>query len=158
MGFTNLVATALLIIGLNQGAWAHPNAGDRVVFATQIDKSELTLEYVNKGFNSIKNVWKVDFKTAINGVTQNQGTQEYLPEDMVSTATMQALLSNCESQGGKKVQVTTSVGTFETCYQASGDMETWYGDVPFGIVAFSTVAKKQKYHFQLTVLELGGQQ
>ena len=67
--------------------------------------------------------------------SENDSTQTIPAAQVRSRADIQQILANCVAEGGSKVQLKVSAGTFDTCFVDLGNgNKIWLGDVPLNIV------------------------
>lgn len=66
---------------------------------------------------------------------QPQSSQETVAaSDLLSDATITAVLGNCAQYGGQSAQITVPAGSFATCALPIDGGVAWIGQVPFGVI------------------------
>lgn len=133
--------TAIFGLLLAVNAFAYPEIGDRAELAGdtltrngEITPLEVTTELLD--YDQSSQEWEVGILELRNGV------HRYRLEKQAALFTprlYQEMMKNCRRRGGRVEKITVAAGTFEVCHMLTAvtfDLteETWYGNVPFGVV------------------------
>lgn len=140
------ITSTLFIVLMTHLAFAYPAVGDRVEWQGEIinkdgQKQAVTFQKEVVAFNSKESLWSVKH-TTLHGETpiESKTLEEkalYTPEKY------QALMKACERKGGSIEEIEATTGKYRSCkivsHKADGTVvETWWSDLPFGIVERKT--------------------
>lgn len=142
----SFIMCTLFLVLMSHLALAYPAVGDRVEWQGEIINSEghkqpVTFQKEVIAFNSKESSWSVKHTTLHGDKTIDSKTLEakslYTPEKY------QALMKACERKGGTIEEIEATTGKYRSCkivsHKADGTVvETWWSDLPFGIVERKT--------------------
>jgi len=132
---------AIITLFLAANVFAYPDIGDRAELVGdtltrngQITPLEITTELLDYDQSSQR--WEVGISELRDG--QRKARVE-MQSALFTPRLYDEMIKKCRERGGRREMITVPSGTFEVCHLLTAvtlDLteETWYGNVPFGVV------------------------
>lgn len=130
-------------------AQATPKVGDLVVYDLKMgldgQSAEGILQVELADFDALKNAYLEKQLFALQGEAP-QATEEWKSaDDYLNDQTIDAILTNCQGNGGLSQKIFVGAGEFDTCAITFDNEESkgviWIGKVPFGTVKMEQIRK-----------------
>lgn len=128
-----------LLLAVN--AFAYPEVGDRAELAgdTLMRNGEIaSLEVATEllGYDQSSQRWEVGIRELRGG---ERRARTEMQAALFTPKLYQEMMENCRQRGGRVEKITVVAGAFDVCHMLTAvtlDLteETWYGNVPFGVV------------------------
>lgn len=140
------IASTLFIVLMTHLAFAYPAVGDRVewrgeIVTTEGEKQPVTFQKEVIAFDAKNSTWSIKHTSLYGNKVMESKTTEakilYNPEKY------KALMKACQRKGGSIEEIEATTGKYRSCkivsHKADGTIvETWWSDLPFGIVERKT--------------------
>jgi hypothetical protein len=133
--------TAIFGLLLAVNAFAYPEIGDRAELTgdTLTRNGEITPLEINTellGYDQSSQQWEVGIQELRSGERRSRTEKQAA---LFTPKLYQEMMKNCRQRGGRVEKITVAAGTFDVCHMLTAvtlDLteETWYGNVPFGVV------------------------
>lgn len=140
------ITSTLFIVLLTHLALAYPAVGDRVEWQGEIiDKEGLkqavTFQKEVVAFDAKNSLWSIKHTSLHGDKVIESNTTEV--KALFTPEKYQALMKACERKGGSIEEIEATTGKYRSCkivsHKADGTVvETWWSDLPFGIVERKT--------------------
>lgn len=146
-------STAIFILSsfLSFTAQAYPEVGDTVHWKGEVKSLDgtslpLTIKKEITSYDATKKMWHIRTLTKV-GDSETVQTKEV--SDIFTPARYKEIMKTCIDKGGRRENITTSTGTYETCKSTltttdGFEIVQWWGDLPFGIVTKNTKDQGRK--------------
>jgi hypothetical protein len=135
------MATAIFWLFLTLNAFAYPDLGDRAELVGDTltrngEESPLEITTELLAYDQSSQRWEVGIFELRNG---RKKARVEMQSALFTPRLYQEMIEKCRERGGRRETITVAAGAFEVCHLLTAvtlDLteETWYGNVPFGVV------------------------
>jgi len=140
---------ALVGILATTAAQATPKVGDFVIYDLKMgldgQSAEGILQVELADFDASSNAYLEKQLFALNGETPQAMEEWKTADDYLNDQTIDAILANCQDNGGLSQKIQVAAGEFDTCAITFDNEESkgviWVGKVPFGTVKMEQLRK-----------------